>query len=174
MIDWKVGDRVTLVQGDMGIEGYYSNYAGRPAYFFLPSMPGIVGAIHVPKVSRKKGTSDEFMCIDYLDRNGLQRCSISYDEIEKRIIPYSVWVASEDGYLDHGMNLSRIRAWAKIAHERNNLSVLKFVETYFRDWLDMEATPRLDDWELLERLAIFHWEKMQEKNYRRYLREHQG
>ena len=57
--DLHVGDRVTVKER---VEGYYSNYGGRPAIFLEPGTVGVVGAINVPSVRRENVS---FVCVDF-------------------------------------------------------------------------------------------------------------
>lgn len=75
----KVGDIVTVKERR---EGYGSNYAGRPAFYFEPGMVGIVGAVKAPSVHRERVFFD---CIDFFspETGRIQRCSTDRKNIVK-------------------------------------------------------------------------------------------
>src|SRR5580658_8960956 len=77
--DVKVRDRVRVRER---VEGYYSNYGGRPAIFLEPGMVGIVGAIDVPSVCRE-GVS--FVCVDFfcIATSKTERAAVYYPNLRR-------------------------------------------------------------------------------------------
>ncbi len=80
---WTVGDSVTL---KTAVDGYYSGYAGNPAFSFKPGQVGTIAAVKVPKVRIvPPDTCAYFMCVDWHcpETSKVERCSVHYDNIIK-------------------------------------------------------------------------------------------
>jgi hypothetical protein len=77
--DVHVGDQVTVRER---VEGYYSNYGGRPAIFLEPGMVGVVGAIDVPSVNR---ANVSFVCVDFFcpATGRTERAAVYYPNLQK-------------------------------------------------------------------------------------------
>jgi len=75
-----VGDQVTVKET---VQGYYSNYGGRPAILLEPGMVGVVGAIDVPSVNR---ANVSFVCVDFFcpTTGRTERAAVCYPNIRKK------------------------------------------------------------------------------------------
>lgn len=78
--DVRLGDKVTVKER---VQGYYSNYGGRPAIFLEPGMVGVVGAIDVPSVRRERAS---FVCVDFFcpATGKTERAAVHYPNLRKK------------------------------------------------------------------------------------------
>ena len=93
----KIGGVVTVKERR---EGYYSNYAGNPEFYFEPGMIGIVGAVKCPRVH----TNGYFDCIDFFcpitgriqrcssNRNNIRKLKVKADELLAKMAEQTPWL----------------------------------------------------------------------------------